>query len=130
MPVQIRPPASSDANDIAELLSQLGYPADSASVPDRLRQFGTQRNAIMWAAEQEGRVVGLATAHVVTSLHKSEPVAMLTVLVVHQRARGHGIGRQLVGTAEAWARERLDAHEFYKALGYEQTGVRLAKSLR
>lgn len=142
MAIEIRTPRPSDVGEIAELLTQLGYPTRPGEVLPRLRRFAEQPKAIMWAAEQDGQVAGLATAHVITSLHKSEPVAMLTVLVVHERARGRGIGAQLVATAEAWAREqgataisltsanrRLEAHEFYKRLGYEQTGVRLAKSL-
>lgn len=138
----LRPPHAGDANDLASLLGQLGYPADPREIPARLSAFASGSTAIAWVAELQGRVVGLATAHVIRSLHKAEVVAMLTVLVVDERARGSGVGRAMVREAEAWAvshgasaisltsaLRRGDAHEFYKRLGYEQTGVRLVKVL-
>ena len=67
---------------------------------------------------------------------------MLTMLVVHERARGKGIGRMMVHEAEEWAvrcgasaisltsaLRRTEAHDFYRQLGYEHNGVRLAKVL-
>ena len=127
---------------MAGLLGELGYPADAADVAARLVAFGRQHGAAIWVAERSGAVAGLATAHVITSIHKTEPVAMLTVLVVGARHRHHGIGRALVRHAEAWAVERgatvisltsalrrTEAHDFYKTLGYEHTGVRLARTL-
>lgn len=138
----LRPPHAADANDLASLLGQLGYPADPREIPARLSAFASGSTAIARVAELQGRVVGLATAHVIRSVHKPEVVAMLTVLVVDERARGSGVGRAMVREAEAWAAaqgasaisltsalRRTDAHEFYKRLGYEQTGVRLAKVL-
>jgi GNAT superfamily N-acetyltransferase len=138
----LRAPVADDARDIASLLAQLGYPASAPDIPDRLSAFGNSPSAVAWVAELDGGVVGLATAHVIRSLHKSEVVAMLTVLVVDERARGKGIGRVMVQEAEEWAvrcgasaisltsaLRRTEAHDFYRRLGYEHTGVRLAKVL-
>ena len=138
----LRAPHAGDASDLASLLGQLGYPADPREIPARLSAFESGSTALAWVAELQGRVVGLVTAHVIRSLHKTEVVAMLTVLVVDERSRGSGVGRAMVRTAEEWAvsqgasaisltsaLRRTDAHEFYKRLGYEQTGVRLAKVL-
>ena len=143
MSTAIRFPRATDAGAIAGLLGELGYPAGAPDIPARLAAFGRQHGAAVWVAERDGDVAGLATAHVITSLHKAEPVAMLTVLVVAERHRQHGIGRALVRHAEAWAvaqgasvisltsaLRRTEAHEFYRELGYEHTGVRLAKPLR
>ena len=139
----IRHPNPGDATDLAALLGQLGYPADAAEVPSRLRAFAPGSHAVAWVAELEGRVVGVATAHVIAAIHKPDAVAMLTALVVAESARGHGIGRALVLAAERWAVEqgasaisltsavrRTEAHAFYKRLGYDQTGVRLGRTLR
>ena len=138
----LRAPHAGDASAIASLLGQLGYPATARDIPERLAAFGTGPMAVAWVAELDGNVVGLATAHVIQSLHKTEVVAMLTVLVVDERVRGKGIGRAMVRKAEEWAiaqgasaisltsaLRRTDAHDFYKGLGYEHTGVRLVKVL-
>jgi len=141
MPV-LRAPRAEDAGDLASLLSQLGYPADPRDIPARLSTLASSSTAEAWVAEVSGRVVGLATAHVIQSLHKPDVVAMLTVLVVDANTRHGGIGRALVQHAEAWAMargataisltsalRRVDAHAFYRRLGYDQTGVRLGKVL-
>ena len=138
----LRAPQAVDAGAIASLLGQLGYPATARDIPDRLAAFGAGPASAAWVAELDGAVVGLATAHVIRSLHKTDVVAMLTMLVVEEHARGKGVGRAMVQSAEAWAvahgasaisltsaLRRTDAHDFYKRLGYEHTGVRLAKVL-
>jgi aminoglycoside 6'-N-acetyltransferase I len=136
----IRPPTIEDAASLARLVTELGYPSTEAELADRLEAFSCQPNAAMWVADDAGVVAGLATGHAIMSLHKTEPVAMLTVLVVAGNHRGKGIGTALLRHAEAWAiaqgataisltsaLRRVDAHGFYKANGYDHTGVRLAR---
>ena len=138
----LRAPSLDDTEDIAALLSQLGYPCDPNEIPARLERLTRDPDVLVTVAEHEARVVGIITGHALHAIHKSEPVAMLTALVVLERARGLGIGRQLVAHVEEWARvrsarsisltsalRRADAHDFYRKLGYEHTGLRLAKSL-
>ena len=99
-------------------------------------------DADMWIAELDGRVVGFATALMIDALHMDGRVAQLTSLVVDAAVRGRGVGAQLVAEVERWARERsalritltsalhrVEAHAFYKKLGYSHTGVRLARDL-
>ena len=137
----LRAPKDSDAPEIARLLGQLGYPSTPDEVLVRLKALRDDAPATMaWVAEADGAVVGVATAREFPGIHVSAPVAWLTVLVVDERVRGRGVGRQLVAGAEAWARRigaprlsltsavhRKEAHQFYINLGYQQTGVRLAK---
>ena len=123
-------------------MTQLGYPAASSEMPARLEKLTGDPDVMLVVAEHDGQVLGVASGHVLHALHKTGVVAMLTVLAVHEKARGLGIGKQLVARIEDWARShgatgisltsalrRTDAHEFYRKLGYEHTGVRLAKSL-
>lgn len=141
--VVIREPRHSDASAIASLLVELGHPAKPEEIPARLDELELDgKVSAAWVAELDGQAVGLATARKFPAIHQSAPVAWLTVLVVAERVRGRGIGQQLVRLAEEWARDRgaaklaltsalhrVEAHEFYKRLGYAHTGVRLAKSL-
>jgi GNAT superfamily N-acetyltransferase len=138
----IRPAAASDAAAISALVAELGYPASSDEIPGRLIALESSGHAMAVVAEFHGSVVGLVTAHVLSSIHSAAPVAWLTTLIVLGRSRGAGIGRKLVAEAESWARmqgaariavtsgaQRSDAHDFYKRLGYAQTGVRFGKTL-
>jgi len=140
---RIRPATPHDAASLSRLLDQLGYPTDSAEIPERIDKLHARPGTRVLVAENEsGDVVGVATIHLFESLHSSEPVAWLTTVVVDEQARGQGVGSALVTRAEKWAidhgarrisltsavrRER--AHEFYKARDYEHTGVRLSKVL-
>jgi GNAT superfamily N-acetyltransferase len=141
--LRIRPATPDDAASLCGLLDQLGYPTDSAQIPERIEKLHARPGTKVLVAENEaGEVVGVATIHLFDSLHASEPVAWLTTVVVEERARGQGIGSALVARAEKWAVDhgarrisltsalrREHAHEFYKARDYEHTGVRLSKVL-
>ena len=135
----IRDARADDATAIARLLTQLGYPADTASVAQRLERLGEDRLVV---AESDGQVTGLAQLHVAPSLEYERPAAKLAALIVDEAHRGRGIGRALVDAMEAEARSRgcellylttaerrADAHAFYERLGLEYTGRRYAKRL-
>ena len=139
---KVRNPAESDANAISVLMEELGHPMTPQQIVTQLRALVKQPGAAAWVAELDGEVVGYGQAHVIPSLHFPKPYAILSALVVAQREQGKGIGKQLVATIEDWARtqgaerisltsalHRVPAHAFYKSLGYEHTGVRLAKPL-
>jgi GNAT superfamily N-acetyltransferase len=138
----VRAAAAADAAAIGALIGELGYPTVGADVPGRLATLVASGRAVALVAESDGTVVGLVTAHMLATLHHPEPVAWLTTLVVSEAARGLGAGRQLVRAAEEWARaqgavrisvtsgiQRADAHEFYRRIGYAQTGLRFGKAL-
>lgn len=141
--VRIRPPRPTDSPAIAGLMGELGYPAWPDEIPARLKELALDaQTSAVWIAELEGSAVGIATAKKFPAIHQSTPVVWLTVLVVSDKARGRGVGKRLVAEAEEWARDqgarkialtsalhREEAHDFYKRLGYEHTGVRLAKTL-
>lgn len=141
-PLLIRPATPADAIALSQLVEELGYQASSSEMPARLEAIGESGNAIALVADIDGAVVGLVTAHILSTIHATPPVAMLTALVVSKGVRGGGVGRQLVARAEQWARsmgagriavtsgaQRADAHAFYERIGYARTGVRFGKSL-
>jgi len=139
VPVTIRLATDGDAPAMASLLAHLGYPADPADLPDRLRRMRAAGDDA-FVAEVDGAAAGLATVHSRTVLHVARPVAQLTALVVPPEMRGRGVGRALVAEAERWAMargadrlvvttalHRADAPLFYERLGFEHTGRRYVR---
>lgn len=141
--IAIRVAAPSDAPSLCELLEQLGYPASESEIPARLAAIASFPNAAAFVATNGfGEVVGLATAHLIPSVHDNEPVAWLTALVVLDDAREAGIGSALVRHVERWAAQkgarrisvtsgiqRKATHAFYEKRDYEKTGLRFGKKL-
>jgi GNAT superfamily N-acetyltransferase len=137
----IREAAPGDARGIAQLLAELGYPVSPAVVAERLARLAASPADLALVAADGADVVGLAGVHVFTSLEQGE-VGKLNELVVAQSRRRRGIGAALIAAIEAEARRRgcvllflttaerrKDAHRFYRALGFEETGRRFAKPL-
>lgn len=138
----IRRAEVADADVIARLLDQLGYPTESAEVPERFNRLHANHRAVVLLAERDGEVVGLATVHVLSVLNRHRDVAWLTALVVDESAKRSGVGRRLVEAAEEFARQsdcerlsvttqehRTGAHSFYARVGLEPTGRRFGKML-
>jgi GNAT superfamily N-acetyltransferase len=140
--VEIRQGVHSDAAPIARLLDQLGYPASVDQVERRLDRLARSEADVLLVAEAAGVVVGLASLHVSPALEYDGDAGKLSAIVVDERHRGRGIARALVQAIEGEARRRgcvllflttaerrRDAHAFYRALGFEETGRRFAKRL-
>ena len=138
----VRPATPDDADRAAELLGQLGYPADAPSVRRRLERLVASPADETWLAERNGEIVGLVGLHVSDSLEHDGPVAKISEIVVDERLRRKGIGAALMEAAESEARRRgcvlvflttaerrEEARRFYRSLGYEETGRRFAKAL-
>ena len=137
----VRSAVDDDATDIANLLTQLGYPADAGDIPAVLARMRDSGRVEVWVAVAQGKVIGLVTAHVLSVINRRRDVAQLTMLVVDAQARGQGVGRALVLEVEAFARragcerlsvtthlDRRDAHAFYERMGFDDTGRRYGKT--
>ena len=138
----IRPVKTTDAPDLARLVSQLGYPSSAEEMTERMEALFRRPDYVLFVAETSGRVVGLVGAFLGYALEFSGPWGRLMGLVVDEPFRGQGIGRRLMEWIEGWLRDhgatrltltsgkqRADAHRFYRRLGYEETGLRFSKSL-
>lgn len=138
--ISVRDATLNDADAIARLCTQLGYPVESRIVPKRLTRLESDPNARCLVAESGDDVAGLATVHLRYTLNHEAPIAQLTLLVVDEAQRTRGIGRVLVHAAEEWARsqgakrfvvttalQRADAHAFYEKLQFKHTGRRYGK---
>jgi GNAT superfamily N-acetyltransferase len=139
--VRIRDALPEDAEALARLLGQLGYPAEREAVGRRLRRLSEAGDEVV-VAELEGRIAGLAQLQVSPALEYDGDAAKLAALVVDESHRGEGVGRALVEATEMRARargcvllylttaeHRADAHAFYRSVGLEHTGRRYAKRL-
>lgn len=105
-PVRIRYAQAKDATRIAELCHQLGYPASSDEIRQRLRRLKPlSRHAVFVAVDSQESVAGWL--HVsVTPLLESGLRAEVNGLVVDELQRSLGAGTHLLRAAEAWARAR------------------------
>lgn len=127
----IRAASRKDAQSIAVLSGQLGYPARVPEVEQRIEQlFESDANRV-WLDERAGTVVGWLQASK-RFLIESEAYVEIAGLVVDDRHRGQGVGSGLVRQAEEWAKQagfaalrvrtnvlREAAHRFYAKEGFE-----------
>jgi GNAT superfamily N-acetyltransferase len=130
--LKIRRAKMEDASQLAELTSQLGYPATVAQIRQRLRGIRPAAlHAVFVAEAKDAGVVGWL--HVSKQvLLESETRAEVNGLVVAEGHRSLGAGARLLVAAEDWARKhgckgmsvrsnviRERAHQFYERNGYE-----------
>jgi len=133
--IKIRRAKSSDAAQIAELCGQLGYPAKTAEIAQRLRKIKPAHQHAVLVAESSERnkrkLIGWL--HVsVSALLEVELRAEVNALVIASDERSRGTGALLLHAAEQWARSRRcksmsvrsnvireRAHQFYLRQGYE-----------
>ena len=140
----IRAARTYDAEAIAGLGAQLGYPATRQQVASRLAGIEAEPASRVLVAENgNGSVVGWL--HVAARAQLTEEAcAEVLGLVVDESVRGGGIGAALLEAAEEWARgvgcahlrvrsrvERERAHRFYQRAGFARvkTQAVLAKPL-
>ena len=130
--VRIRKARRSDAERIAQLSGELGYPATAGQIATRLRQLKpASKHAVFVAELSDVRLVGWL--HVsVSHLLESDIRAEVNGLIVAEGQRSAGAGAKLLEAAEEWARRhgcqgmnvrsnvlRERAHGFYERNGYE-----------
>ncbi len=122
-----------DTERIAELSTQLGYPATAEEVRERLSAICSRDDHDFFvAALPDGDVAGWAHVYVRRPV-MLDPLAEVEGLVVDERHRRTGIGRTLMNHVEQWARVhgchivnlrsnviREEAHGFYLRLGYDE----------
>lgn len=140
MPMTVRNVQPEDEAAIAELLSQLGYPASTLQVRARLDHLKNCVTSIALVAVEAERVVGFACLEFGYSIAHDHPVGRIAALVVDEQVRNRGYGTSLLAASERMliergverivltsANHREDAHRFYERHGYLGTGRRFVK---
>jgi ribosomal protein S18 acetylase RimI-like enzyme len=138
-----RPPTISDAQGIARLLNQLDHPCPVDFLKGRIQRGATNNNEVALVADSNGKVVGFLVMLIYWPFHHLKPVGRLLDLCVMDSHRRKRIGDRLVSKAALLAKKkkcsklevscqnfRKEAHKFYEHMGFEQTHLYLAKSIR
>jgi GNAT superfamily N-acetyltransferase len=131
-----------DADDVAALLTELGYPCDRDEAARRILAITDNDRQALVVARVGGMVSGLVALDFMYYLPLGTTTCRITALVVTTSARGQGLGRQLLREAERRARaggaarleltsgsQRTDAHAFYRACGFGDGTLRFIKRL-
>lgn len=133
-PFEIRNATLADADSMAELSEQLGYPSLVQQIIKRLsRILRSREHLVLVASLPDGLVAGWIHVYVALRV-ESDPFAELGGFIVAEGLRSRGLGRSLLEAAEEWVREqgvrklrvrtrsnRRDAQAFYQHLGFTQT---------
>lgn len=138
----VRPAIPDDADALAPLLEQLGYPAPPEQVRARIARAAADPAYDAFVAEDAEGIVGLVAVQLGWPFERDGPFVRVIALVTDARARRCGVGARLMAEAERWARERgadqvhltanlrrEEAHRFYEGAGYARTGYRFVRPL-
>lgn len=130
----VRPMRPGDADAVADLTTQLGYPTDAEGVTASMaRVLARPGEALLVTVDEADRPVGWI--HVgLSPVLGAPPSATIHGMVIDAAHRSKGIGADLLSSAEAWARangatsmivrsrtSREGAHRFYERHGYAET---------
>lgn len=131
IPYDIRCAQLSDANEVARLSLELGYPTSIQATHASLEALlNSARYLVVVAPAPNGSLLGWLVAERRLSLESGEWIE-ITGLVVSICARRQGVGKALVASAEGWAIgqgfrqirvrsnvSRGDSHLFYQRVGF------------
>ncbi|MFC3532144.1 GNAT family N-acetyltransferase [Vogesella facilis] len=134
----LRPARPADADALAALATQLGYPTDRATLAARLALLlAAPEQHFVCVVEAEGRVCGWIHGFE-RPLLESDSCVEVGGLVVAEDCRGQGLGARLLAACEAWAaardvaevsvrcaEQRHAAHRFYRREGYRHIKTQL-----
>jgi GNAT superfamily N-acetyltransferase len=129
--VTLRPARPADAERIASLFTDEGYPAGPSDVRERLERFGSPHSQVV-VADVAGELVGFVAVHALPRFEHSDRILRVLALVVDAGVRERGVGHLLMEEAERIGVEleaafievtgghhRPDARHLYEALGYD-----------
>lgn len=128
--VDIRTARADDAGEIARLAAQLGYPATTDEIAQRLGLLAAAGQSLVAVADARDGLAGWIVVERRVTL-ESGVACEITGLVVDAARRRTGAGRALVAAAVGWARVqgveslvvrsnvvREASHPFYEAQGF------------
>jgi GNAT superfamily N-acetyltransferase len=146
--VIIRDASDDDVPLILGLLYELGRPKPKKdSDVEIFRKLATtyvndSDKTILVAEIDNIQIVGMVSIMYLPRLNQSTPEMYIPELVVVQKYQNHGMGKKLIHSCIALAKEkkchrirlesgnqRKDSHQFYKHLGFEQSAYSFTMNL-
>lgn len=124
-----------DAEGIAALSGQLGYPVELEGLRSRLTGHIKSNTSAVWVAEDSsGKLISWLHAQILERL-ESEWFVEIGGLVVESQSRRQGIGRQMITAVRQWAadqgvqkiRVRVNHHRDEAIMFYRHLGFKLEK---
>jgi GNAT superfamily N-acetyltransferase len=129
--IALRPATAADAERIAALFTEEGYPAGPSDIVARLERFASPFSTVS-VADSGGEVLGFVAVHLLPRFEHDDRIARVLALVVDAGVRERGVGHLLMAEAERIAaaagaafievtagHHRPDARRLYETLGYE-----------
>ena len=129
--ITLRTATEADAERIAGLFTDEGYPSGPSDIVERLERFGSEHSRVI-VADNSGEVLGFVAVHALPRFEHSDRILRIMALVVDAGVRERGVGRLLMEEAERLGREvgaafaevtaghhRPDARRLYEELGYD-----------
>jgi ribosomal protein S18 acetylase RimI-like enzyme len=142
MPIAVRTANLADAEPLAALMTELGYPTTPEQMSARLTRILADDDYRTFVAHGGGTLVGALGTRTGSLYELDEPYGQIMVLVIADGSRRTGTGRLLLRAAEAHfgacgvrfavvtsANHRAEAHAFYEKHGYTFDGRRYKKPL-
>jgi len=129
--ITLRLATEADADRIAGLFTDEGYPSGPSDIVDRLGRFSSEHSRVI-VADNGGEVLGFVAVHALPRFEHSDRILRIMALVVDPGVRERGVGRMLMEEAERLGRDvgaafaevtaghhRPDARRLYEDLGYD-----------
>jgi GNAT superfamily N-acetyltransferase len=129
--ITLRPAQAGDAERLASLLTDEGYPAGATDLAARIARFSMPESRVI-VAEAGGEPVGFVAFHLVPRFETDDRFARIVALVVDPGVRERGVGSLLMTEVERVAVEegvayleitaghhRPEARQLYESLGYD-----------
>lgn len=131
--ILLRRAQPTDAEGIATMFTDEGYPAGPSDIVVRLERFATPYARVI-VAEHDGALLGFIAIHALPRFEHDDWIMRVLAVVVDAGARERGVGRALMAEAERVGQElgaafieltaghhRPEARHLYESLGYDSS---------
>ena len=143
----VKSASNNDISDMLELLEELGRPkpedkSDSDFFRYMLKRYIEDSDKEVLIVKDDSKVIGMASMMFLTRLNQKRPELYIPELIVSEKHQHKGVGKMLIDSCIKHGKERnchrirlesgnqrKDSHEFYKKIGFEQSGLSFTKLL-